>query len=92
VSGQGCGAPVRDRGHEFIIIGICGVAIAILSFLMRLGASLVKNGRKMSWDDTTMGIVVALSIPPAVFTFFCKSESPHSSSRFLTATQWSTTA
>lgn len=73
MSGQGCGAPVRDRGRDFIIIGICGVAFAILSFLLRLGASLVKNGRKISWDDTTMGIVVALSIPPAIFAFFCKS-------------------
>jgi hypothetical protein len=92
VSGQGCGAPTRNRGHEFVIIGIVGVAFAILSFLMRLGASLVKNGRKMSWDDATMGIVVALSIPPAVFTFFCKSESSSSGSGVLTVEQWPTMA
>lgn len=51
---------------------MCGVAIAILAFAFRLGASLPKNGRQLGWDDATMGLVVALAIPPAVFAFFCK--------------------
>ncbi|KAJ4983425.1 CFEM domain-containing protein [Stagonosporopsis vannaccii] len=70
VSSQGCGAPVRDRGHKFILIGMSGVAVAILAFVLRLGASLPKNGRQLAWDDATMGLVVALAIPPAVFAFF----------------------
>ncbi|KAF1933714.1 CFEM domain-containing protein [Didymella exigua CBS 183.55] len=70
VSSRGCGVPVRDRGRDFVVIGLCGVVVAMLAFVMRLGASLLKNGRQMSWDDATMGIVVALSIPPAVFAFF----------------------
>jgi hypothetical protein len=53
---------------------MCGITVAILAFFLRLGASLLKNGRTMSWDDATMGMVVALSIPPAVFAFFCKLE------------------
>lgn len=54
------------------MIGVSGVVVAILAFLLRLGASLPKNGRQMSWDDATMGVVVGLAIPPAVFAGFRK--------------------
>lgn len=72
VSSSGCGVPVRDKGHDFIAIGISGIVVAVLAFLLRLGASIPKNGRKMSWDDSTMGLVVALAVPPAIFAIFCK--------------------
>jgi hypothetical protein len=73
VSGQGCGVPVRDRGASFFTIGVVGMAVAIIAYLLRLGASLPKKGRPISWDDATMGLVVAFAIPPAVFAWFCKS-------------------
>jgi len=37
-----------------------------------MAASLGKRGRQVSWDDATMGLVVLLAIPPAVFTPFRK--------------------
>lgn len=73
VSGQGCGVPVRDRGTSFFAIGVVGMAVALIAYLLRLGASLPKQGRPISWDDATMGLVVAFAIPPAVFAWFCKS-------------------
>ncbi|KAJ8117815.1 hypothetical protein OPT61_g1079 [Boeremia exigua] len=69
ISSSGCNVPTRDRSQSFVIIGVSGVSVAILAFLFRLGASLPKNGRQMSWDDATMAVVVALAVPPAVFTF-----------------------
>lgn len=91
VSGAGCGVPVRDKGTSFIAIAVTGVAVAILAYLLRLGASVPKNGRQMSWDDATMGLVVALAIPPAVFAYFCKSRAFIKSTTVdLTITQWST--
>lgn len=55
-----------------MVIGISGAVVSVLAFLLRLSASLPKNGRQMSWDDATMAIVVGLAIPPAVFAIFCK--------------------
>jgi hypothetical protein len=72
VSERGCGVPIRNKGKKFLAIGIVGAAIAILSFVLRMAASLGKRGRQVAWDDATMGLVVLLAIPPAVFAPFCK--------------------
>jgi hypothetical protein len=37
-----------------------------------MAASLGKRGRQIAWDDATMGMVVLLAIPPAVFAPFCE--------------------
>ncbi|KAI8933501.1 hypothetical protein NX059_009238 [Plenodomus lindquistii] len=67
VSSKSCGAPVRYSGDKFIIVGTTGGIVAIVIYLLRLCASIGKRGRKLSWDDLTMGVVVVLSVPPAVF-------------------------
>lgn len=72
VSSNACGVPVRNKGEKFLIIGIVGVVLAILAFILRMMASVGKRKRQMSWDDATMGIVVLLAIPPAVFAPICK--------------------
>lgn len=64
--------PVRYKGDTFLAVGIVGCALAIVAFVLRMAASIGKNGRQVSWDDLTMGIVVLLAIPPAVFGHFCK--------------------
>lgn len=64
---NGCGAPIRDNGSVFTAIGIVGMVLAGVAYLLRMAASLGKGGRQISWDDATMGIVVILAIPPAVF-------------------------
>ncbi|RMZ66270.1 oxidase [Pyrenophora seminiperda CCB06] len=70
VSNKGCGVPDRYKGEKFIAVGVTGSAIAVLAFILRMLASVGKKGRQISWDDLTMGIVVLLNIPPAVFTYF----------------------
>ncbi|EOD49529.1 putative cfem domain-containing protein [Neofusicoccum parvum] len=67
VSLTACGAEVRDNGEVFNIIGITGMILAFIAFVMRMAASLGKGGRQVSWDDATMALVVVLAIPPAVF-------------------------
>ncbi|OJD31451.1 cfem domain-containing protein [Diplodia corticola] len=67
VSSNGCGVPVRDNGSIFNVIGITGIIIAGIAYLLRMAASIGKGGRQVSWDDATMGLVVILAIPPAVF-------------------------
>ncbi|KAF1846063.1 uncharacterized protein K460DRAFT_431062 [Cucurbitaria berberidis CBS 394.84] len=67
VSSKSCGVPIRNNSKKFIVLGTAGAIVAIVAFILRLLASLGKRGRKLSWDDLTMGLVVALSIPPAVF-------------------------
>ena len=72
VSNKGCGVPDRYKGEKFIAIGVTGCAVAVTAFVLRMLASVGKNGRQVSWDDLTMGIVVLLNIPPAIFTYFRK--------------------
>ncbi|KAK8190391.1 uncharacterized protein BKA78DRAFT_252685 [Phyllosticta capitalensis] len=67
VSLTACGAEVRDISSSFTAIGITGMVIAFLAFLLRMAASLGKTGRQVSWDDWTMLLLVILAIPPAVF-------------------------
>ncbi|KAH7070327.1 hypothetical protein BKA63DRAFT_75039 [Paraphoma chrysanthemicola] len=71
ISTTSCGVPsVRNTGDKFNAIAYAGIAAAVVSYLLRLAASIPKNGRQMSWDDATMGVVVVLCIPPAVFAPF----------------------
>lgn len=56
----------------FLAIAYVGCAVAIVAFILRMLASVGKNGRQVSWDDLTMFIVLLLAIPPAVFGHFCK--------------------
>ncbi|KAG9193505.1 choline dehydrogenase [Alternaria panax] len=70
VSDQGCGVPVRYKGNAFLAGGYSGCILAIVAFILRMLASIGKNGRQVSWDDLTMGIVLLLAIPPAVFGHF----------------------
>ncbi|KAK7535354.1 uncharacterized protein J3D65DRAFT_592362 [Phyllosticta citribraziliensis] len=67
VSLTACGAEVRDQSSTFTAIGIVGMVVAFLAFLLRMAASLGKTGRAVSWDDWTMLLLVILAIPPAVF-------------------------
>jgi hypothetical protein len=76
VSEKGCGVPVRYKGNKFVVIGLAGAAVAVVSFILRMAASLGKRGRQVSWDDATMALVVALAIPPAALAPFCKLDSP----------------
>jgi hypothetical protein len=71
VTNKGCGVPDRNKGEKFVAIGIGGAVIAVVAYLLRMSASLGKKGRQVSWDDATMGIVVLLAIPPAVFAPYC---------------------
>ena len=71
--------PVRYKGDTFVPVGIVGCALAIVAFVLRMAASIGKNGRQVSWDDLTMGIVVLLAIPPAVFGHSCKTTDDVSS-------------
>jgi hypothetical protein len=64
--------PIRNRGKKFLAIGIAGAAIAVVSFALRMSASIGKRGRQVAWDDATMGLVLLLAIPPAVFAPYCK--------------------
>jgi hypothetical protein len=68
--------PVRYKGGTFIAVGVAGAAIAVAAFILRMAASIGSNGRKVSWDDLTMFIVLLLAIPPAVFTHYCKTIDP----------------
>ncbi|KAF2442465.1 hypothetical protein P171DRAFT_392365 [Karstenula rhodostoma CBS 690.94] len=67
ISSTSCGVPVRYSGRKFIVLGTAGVATAVLSFILRMAATL--HGRQISWDDATMALVVCLAIPPAAFAF-----------------------
>ena len=75
VSSKGCGVPERYSGERFIVGGIVGCAIAIVSFVLRMAASIGRNGRQVSWDDATMAVVLALAIPPTIFIRNCKDSS-----------------
>ena len=84
VSNKGCGVPDRYKGEKFIAIGVTGCAVAVTAFVLRMLASVGKNGRQVSWDDLTMGIVVLLNIPPAIFTYFRKHANVLRSSQNFT--------
>jgi hypothetical protein len=75
VTNKGCGVPDRNKGDKFVAIGIGGAVLAVVAYVLRMSASLGKKGRQVSWDDATMGIVVLLAIPPAVFAPYCAFSS-----------------
>jgi len=76
VSNKGCGVPDRYKGDSFFAAAIVGCALALAAFVLRMAASIGKNGRLLSWDDLTMGVVLALAIPPTVFAHYCKNMPP----------------
>lgn len=59
-----------------MIGGIIGCALAVAAFILRMAASIGKQGRKVSWDDATMAVVLALAIPPTVFAHYRKKTCP----------------
>jgi hypothetical protein len=81
--------PDRNKGRQFVIVAVVGAVVAVLSFILRMMASVGKGGRQVSWDDATMALVVLLAIPPTVFAHFCKSSSSCTGrSCLLTTCQW----
>ncbi|PQE23045.1 cfem domain-containing protein [Rutstroemia sp. NJR-2017a WRK4] len=62
-----CGAPVRNRAKQVSYIGVIGGAVALVAFLIRVVASAMKL-RKWGSDDWAMCVVVALAVPPTVFS------------------------
>ncbi|KAK2003009.1 CFEM domain-containing protein [Colletotrichum falcatum] len=62
-----CGAPVRDESTKPLLIGVIGGAIAFVVFGLRMCSGLPVGGRILGWDDWTIVIAMALTIPPTVF-------------------------
>jgi hypothetical protein len=52
-----CGAPVRNRTKQVSYIGVIGGAVALVAFLIRVVASVMKL-RKWGSDDWAMCVVV----------------------------------
>jgi hypothetical protein len=89
VSNKGCGVPDRNKSRPFVIVAIAGAVVAVLSFILRMMASVGKGGRQVSWDDATMALVVLLAIPPTVFAPYRKFRAPVTDrSSLLTIRQW----
>ncbi|KAK6071108.1 CFEM domain-containing protein [Seiridium cupressi] len=63
-----CGVEVRDDSATPLLVGVIGGAIALVVFVMRMCASLPRNGRMLGWDDWTMCVAVILAVPPTVFS------------------------
>jgi hypothetical protein len=81
--------PDRNKSRSFVIVAIVGAVVAVMSFILRMMASVGKGGRQVSWDDATMALVVLLAIPPTVFAPYCKSRAPCTDrSSLLTILQW----
>jgi hypothetical protein len=67
-----CGAPVRDKHLQPLIIGLVGGALAGLAFIMRLCSTFSKSGgRTLGLDDHMATAAVVLSVPPTVFSLTC---------------------
>ncbi|KAI0018777.1 CFEM domain-containing protein [Xylariomycetidae sp. FL0641] len=65
-----CGTPddMRDATMVPLLVGVIGGGIASLAFFMRVCACVLPTGgRSVGWDDYTIGITMALAIPPTVF-------------------------
>jgi hypothetical protein len=89
VTNKGCGVPDRNKGDKFVAIGVSGAVVAVVAFILRMSASIGKKGRQVSWDDATMGVVVLLAIPPAVFAPYRRSYSKYLKQfSSLTMFQW----
>jgi hypothetical protein len=68
-----CGAPIRDKQIVPMVVSLVGGSLALLAFIMRLCALMVrKTGRSMGADDYLAGAAVLLALPPTFTTFSCK--------------------
>ncbi|KAG4028589.1 hypothetical protein MFRU_020g00320 [Monilinia fructicola] len=62
-----CGAPVRDRTKDPSYIGVIGGGIALVAYLLRIISSIL-TVRQWGSDDWAMSSVVALAVPPTIFS------------------------
>ncbi|KAK8035785.1 hypothetical protein PG991_001858 [Apiospora marii] len=62
------GVPPRDQTLTPLLIGVIGGVIATLIVVLRMMSGLPAAGRKLGWDDWTILIALALSMPPTVFS------------------------
>ncbi|KAH9904754.1 CFEM domain-containing protein [Xylariomycetidae sp. FL2044] len=65
-----CGTPddIRDQTAVPLLVGVIGGAFAYLAFVLRMCSCLPSGGRLMGWDDYTIALTVAFSVPPTVFS------------------------
>ncbi|KAK8083846.1 hypothetical protein PG996_002627 [Apiospora saccharicola] len=62
------GVPPRDETQKPLLIGVIGGVVAVLIVVLRLMSGLPAGGRKLGWDDWTIIVALALSMPPTVFS------------------------
>ncbi|KAK8095686.1 cfem domain-containing protein [Apiospora kogelbergensis] len=62
------GVPLRDETQKPLLIGVVGGVIAVVVCAMRMMSGLPAGGRKLGWDDWTILMALALSMPPTVFS------------------------
>lgn len=73
-----CGAPIRDKHMQPLVISLVGGSLAILAFIMRVLALLSKKiGRPAGVDDYLAGAAVLLSGPPTFTAFSCMAKYPY---------------
>ena len=68
-----CGAPVRNETAVPGLVAVIGGAFALLAFLLRMAVCSPWMGRSMGWEDYTIAVAVALTVPPTVFAVFRES-------------------
>ena len=61
-------SPPRNQQSKVLVGGLLPGGIALLFFLARVAALIPKTSRKPAWDDWTMCLMVAFTIPPTIFT------------------------
>jgi hypothetical protein len=57
-------------------VGVIGGAFALLTFFFRMIVCSPWIGRKAGWDDYTIAVAVALTVPPTVFAVYRTFCSP----------------
>ncbi|KAK8050773.1 hypothetical protein PG994_012503 [Apiospora phragmitis] len=62
------GVPPRDETQKPLLIGVIGGVVAVLICMLRMMSGLPAGGRKLGWDDWTILLALALSMPPTVFS------------------------
>ncbi|KAK8087847.1 hypothetical protein PG997_002808 [Apiospora hydei] len=60
--------PLRDQTQTPLLIGVIGGVVAIVIVVLRMMSGLPAGGRKLGWDDWTILMALALSMPPTVFS------------------------
>lgn len=69
-----CGAPVRDKHIQPLVIAITGGTLATLCFVMRICATLSRSsGRSLGVDDLMAGAAVLFAGPPTLLAIPCMS-------------------